>query len=113
VETNGKQYHAVPGMIPGTRMNLGGEWYVLPPLNLRQCEELEENIKKLGTVATDGSNFKEQFSVALPLIHASFMRNYPDATIEQLREIIDFGNFAQAAEAIVKSSGYEPAKPGE
>ena len=111
METNGKQYHAVPGMIPGTRMNLGGEWYVLPPLNLRQCEEFGDLIATLGEASTRPLN--EQLKMALPLIHASLTRNYPDITADQVRELIDFGNFTEAAKAVVSSSGYVPAQPGE
>lgn len=110
METNGKIYAPVPGQIPGTRLNLGGIEFVLAPLNLNQLEALHELITQLGTASND---MRENMSRALPLIHASLLRNYPDMTVDDVRAIIDLGNFSAASKAVVEISGYVPAKPGE
>ncbi len=111
MEANGRHYANVPGKIPGTLVNLGGQEYVLAPLNLVQCEQFELQIAELGNASA--MDFKQQFAIALPLIHASLSRNYPNITLDEVRNILDLGNFKAAALAVVESSGFVPASPGE
>ena len=102
-------FKPVPGSIPGTKLNLGGVEFVMPPLNLNQARQHEDAIKNLGQKATLSENMED----ALPIIHAALSRNYPDLVLEDLRALIDIGNFRQATEALATSSGFVPAKPGE
>ena len=104
-----KKYAAVAGRIPGTLVNLGGVDFVMPPLNLDQVQQFEEIMPKLGQKPTLRENMEE----ALPVIHAALSRNYPDLAIEDLRPMLDLGNFAEACAAVAKSSGFVAAKPGE
>lgn len=105
---NGK-YRPVPGKIPGTVVNLGGVDYTLAPLNLIQVEALDDSIRKLGS----SQDMKENFEIALPLVHASMTRNYPDVTLEDVRLLLDMGNFMAATQAVVRISGYTPSASGE
>jgi hypothetical protein len=109
VSTNGHDFAPVTGKIPGTMINLGGREYILAPLNLDQVQQFEEVIPKLGQAATLQENIKQ----SLPLIHASLSRNYPEITIEDVRKIVDLGNFAAASWAIVSLSGYKRVPAGE
>lgn len=102
-------FKPVPGSIPGTLVNLGGVEFAMPPLNLDQVQRFEESIKTLGQKPT----LKENMDDALPIVHAALTRNYPDLTLEDLRALIDIGNFQSACNALVKSSGFVSAKPGE
>lgn len=102
---NGSTYKPVPGKIPGTVLNLGGVDYIVAPLNLNQVEEFEARIKTLGTKPTMAENLAD----AAVLVHASLSRNYSDITIEQVRAVIDLGNFEKAAKAVVSISGFAAA----
>ena len=110
METNGKSFAPVPGKIPGTRVNLGGQDYILAPLNLFQVETLHEQILQLNAPS---DNMRENIERSLPLILASLQRNYPDITLDELRNLIDLGNFAACTRAVVEISGYAPAQSGE
>lgn len=105
---NGK-YAPLPGSIPGTRLNLGGQILIMPPLNLDQVRQFESVLPTLGKKGSTSENVEE----ALPLLHAALSRNYPDLTVEELRALLDLGNLLPACEALVESSGYTSAAPGE
>ncbi len=109
METNGRKYAAVPGKIPGTPINLGGIDFVMPPLNLDQVQQFESVLPTLGKQKTLLANINE----GLPLLHAALSRNYPDLTLDDLRPLLDLGNFPTACEALVESSGYVESVPGE
>jgi hypothetical protein len=102
-------YQPVPGKIPGTTLNLGGHELVLAPLNLDQVQAFEATIANLG----QPKSLPEAIAEAVPLIHASLSRNYPDLSVEDVRRLVDLGNFAAACTAIVTSSGFKRAAPGE
>jgi hypothetical protein len=106
---NGKSYRPVPGKIPGTAINLGGTEWILAPLNLNQVEQFGDRIAALGSKST----LKENLADAAELVHASLSRNYSDITVEDVREMLDLGNFEKAAKAVVSISGYKAAQPGE
>ncbi len=108
---NGKTYQPVPGKIPGTAINLGGVEYILAPLNLNQVEEFESRIKTLGTKPTMAENLAD----AAVLVQASLSRNYEGITVDDVREMIDLGNFERAAKAVVSISGFAaaPSASGE
>lgn len=107
--TNGKKYAAVPGEIPGTPINLGGVKFNMPPLNLDQVQQFEPVLPHLG----QKGSLKENLEDALPVIHAALSRNYPDLTIEELRLLLDLGNFNTTCEALITISGYTKAPSGE
>lgn len=107
--TDGGSWAPVPGKIPGTELNLGGRVLVLAPLNLDQVQAFDEKISGLGGDVP----LRDAINAAVPIIHASLSRNYPDMTVDDVRGLLDVGNFRQALEAVVASSGYALAVPGE
>ncbi len=109
METNGKKYAPVPGKIPGTPLNLGGVDFVMPPLNLDQVRAFESVLPTLGKKGSLTENIDE----GLPLLHAALSRNYPDLTLDELRPLLDLGNFPAACSALVESSGFVESAPGE
>jgi hypothetical protein len=105
---NGK-YAPQAGKIPGTLVNLGGVSFVMPPLNLDQVKQFQDIINNAGQKPTMAENIEE----SLPVLHAALTRNYPDLTLEELRPLIDLGNFLAVSTALRNSSGLVPSKPGE
>ena len=102
------QYQAQAGRIPGTLINLGGVEFVMPPMNLDQVQQFEDLMPTLG----QKPSFMENAEEALPIILAALNRNYPDLTLDDLRPLIDLGNFRTACDALAKSSGYVSASGG-
>jgi hypothetical protein len=99
-------------LIKGVTLNLGGDDYVVPPLNLEQLEEHAEIIDKLAGPLSA----KEQRPLQVTLIKAALSRNYPEITAEQLRKLLDLGNLLETYLAVMAMSGFEPVgepQPGE
>ncbi len=109
METNGGGYRPQPGKIPGVRMNLGGVELVLAPLNLQQVEEFESVLPQLGKQG----GLHEALKAGVPIIHASLSRNYSDITLDDVRGLLDIGNFREALDAVLGISGYSRRAPGE
>ena len=104
------KYAPVPGKIPGRALNMGGRELVLAPLTLDQVQEFEPTMTRL---ADSSKPLREMLADFLPVILASLQRNYPDITLEDVRALVDVGNFKEATEAIVDISGYKRVAPGE
>jgi hypothetical protein len=96
------QYKPLPGLIPGTLLNLSGVKLVMPPLNLDQIQQFSESTASIGS----GKSMQENMEIALPILHAAMTRNYPDMTLDDLRGLLDISNFQEACAALWKSSGY-------
>ena len=97
-------------MIPGVKINLGGDEYIVPPLNFRQLEKHSKLLDELPDVLAAGE-VKKQWQIILSLALAALSRNYPDLTLEKLKDIIDLGNLAVLTEAVMGQAGF--AKSGE
>jgi hypothetical protein len=109
VSESDSKFAPVVGKIPGTEINLGGRVFIMPPLNLNAVKRLGVQMGTLGKAET----FEENLSQSMPIIHAALVRNYPDLKVEELGELIDFGNFGEVMAALVKISGFKKAVPGE
>jgi len=90
-------------------MNLGGRELTLAPLNLQQVEQFEAIMPELGKQAS----LRDALSVGVPIIHASLSRNYADITLDDVRGLLDIGNFRDALDAVLGISGYSRRPPGE
>ncbi len=110
-EPNGNKYAPVPGKIPGRQINMGGLLLTFAPLSLDQVQALEPVVAKMGP--QEGKTLAATIEDALPILLASLQRNYPDLTIEQLRPLVDVGNFGEATSAVIDISGYGRTLPGE
>jgi hypothetical protein len=102
---NGK-WAPVPGKIPGVAVNLGGHTLVLAPLGIGKAREFSERGKE---AKTDD----DMAALGVAMIHASLVRNYPDITLDAVRDLLDTGNLREATDAIAAQSGLKRVTPGE
>lgn len=86
---------------PGIATDLGGTWYVIPPIALGALEQLQDRIAQFNGDVTDFS----QIATVIDAAFAALKRNYPDITREEVANAIDVGNMAEVFEAIMDVSG--------
>jgi hypothetical protein len=108
---NKKQALMKPGMVDGTVITLGGQDYVCPPLNLKNCRLLSEELDSLQRVR--GILKPEDVDTVCKIALAALQRNYPSMTLEEVEEKIDLGNFSSVILSVLKTSGVEEKKQGE
>jgi hypothetical protein len=101
VETNGRKYVPIPGKIPGTELNLGGNIFVAAPFNLDGVQEAMTLLETL----KDAKTASESLRGAAAVLLISLQRNYPDLTLDELVPLIDMGNWERALLAVCGSSG--------
>ncbi len=84
----------------GVKVFFGGEDLVFAPLNLNALEQLSDSL-------TDykGGASKGDMMVVANVALASLKRNYPDYTMEQVKEYLDIGNMKEVMEATMDVSG--------
>lgn len=87
-------------MIKGTIVNLGGTDYEVPPLNLAALERFQDKLSRY-TGGIDPESVKFVVEVA----HAAIKRNYPEMTVDELKELIDLGNIREIFGAVMNISG--------
>lgn len=87
--------------IKGTEIELGGTTYVVPPLNLAQVEYFQERLQ-----GYTGGLDPESIKLAGEVVFAALSRNYPDITIEQVKEVLDLGNMHDVFSAVLNVSGF-------
>lgn len=100
----GSKYAPVPGQIPGTEVILSGVKLNLAPINVNQARALRETLKQFAAAPPDDAS--AQMDLGIPLIFASAVRNHPDITEEDIRNLVDIGNFGAAMQAAARASGY-------
>lgn len=106
------KYAPVPGKIPGTDVTLSGVTLHLAPININQVKALAPLVKRLGEISID-TPLEEQMDIAVPIVYAAAARNHPDITEDDLRNLLDMGNFQEALSAAMQIGGYHKSKPGE
>lgn len=86
--------------VPGIEIQLGKVKRVLPPLNAAAFKTYRAEITKV---------FDERglpdLAVVATLAHAALQRNYPDLSIEDVENDVDFGNLVEVFEAVMNVSG--------
>ena len=87
-------------MIEGSKMNLGGQDYTVPPLNFRQLKQFGKEIKAVRNLGTSSDPMAELVTL-VPVIAAAFKRNYPDLTEDQVMDLLDLGNYRAVFEAVL------------
>lgn len=90
--------------IKGVPVEMGGEVYIIPPLTLGRLDYFRERIAK---ASGDGANMlnPDTQRLALEVVHAALVRNYPDMTVDAVGEILDLGNMGEAFTATMDVSG--------
>ncbi len=96
-------------MIDGREITLGGKVYVLPPLNFAALRRLAPKIQEVGGAFLSGNLFvdMEKALVVSELVHAALKRNYPEITLEEVEEAVDFDNIKDIFPALMGVSGLE------
>lgn len=100
---------------PGTRIELGGKTYVLPPLSIGQMEQLTpEDLAAIGEGQSHG-----KLKMVGDLVHAALLRNYPEITRDDVVRNLDAANMMEIVGALMRISNFtrnetaEEPPPGE
>lgn len=93
-------------MIDGVTLRMGGEDWVVPPLNLRQVRKLQPLLETMGGVSPAAG--PEQLGAIVTVVHSALSRNYPDVTEEQVEEMLDLANANETILAVMGISGLVP-----
>jgi hypothetical protein len=96
-------------MIPGKLINLGGKDYTLPPLNFAGLRKLGPKIQEVGGAYLSGNLFMDvdKVGVVAEIVLAALQRNYPDLTLEEVENFLDFANVKEVFPALMGVSGLE------
>jgi len=84
----------------GVRVELDGRPHILPPMSLGALQRYQDRIS-----AFKGGMDKESIGLVVSLAHASIVRNYPEATLDEVGDLIDLGNMLEVFEAVMDVSG--------
>lgn len=93
-------------MFKGESLQLGEQEYVIPPLSLEKLEELEDRFHALSAPA---AGFSERLQQLMPILLASFQRNYPEITEAELRSQLDLPSLNQLLQIIMAANGFTTA----
>jgi len=101
-------------MIPGTRVTLGERTYLIPPLNFAAMQLHKDFLADCVEGKIDPANaIRTDFMKMADIVYLAVRRNYKDLSHEALMEDLDMANMIPAFEAVMKTTGFEPSKPGE
>lgn len=104
-------------MIPGKEVEIGGNKYVLPPLNIASLRKHREFMTRVRQIA-DGSieAGPEDLLEMAEVVRDSLLRNHPDVDFELIEEHLDFAKVTECVTAIMRVNSSGPAmgekKPG-
>jgi hypothetical protein len=90
----------------GVSFSFGDKTLVIPPLNLRALEQMQEKI-----AGFTGQVNAEQVGIVADVTLAALQRNYPEMTRDEVADIIDLGNMMDVMNAVMGVSGL--AEKGE
>jgi hypothetical protein len=90
----------MPVKFKGITLSLGGTDYVVPPLNLRTLQELQDRL-----VAFSGGVDAASISVVIDALHGALARNYPEITREACIDLLDLENMVDVMQAVMDVSG--------
>lgn len=87
----------------GVSVELGGVVYIIPPLTLGRLSFFRDRLEAIG----DNINPMDPVfqSLAIDVIHAAVVRNYPDMSRDDLAELVDLGTMSDAWMACLDVSG--------
>jgi hypothetical protein len=91
-----------PPKIPGVEITLGGETFIVPPLNFRA---LRTHLDAIAGMTTGVPLSRDQLDMAVALILTALRRNYPQMDADRLEELLDMANIKIVLPAILGASG--------
>lgn len=94
-------------MIPGIKLTIGDEEYVVPALTLGQLrnEGMLDKMKQHDAKLADAETYFDALDIRAEIILAALQRNYPDVTLDKLRDQLDLGNVSDIWNAVMGASG--------
>lgn len=84
----------------GIKITLGDKDLVVPPLNFRALQQLQDRLGKF-----NGGVDPESISLVVDSAYAALQRNYPDIDRDWLIDALDLGNMTDVMEAVMDVSG--------
>ncbi len=88
-------------MIDGIKMKIGEHEYIVPALNLKSLNKVQDKINRLFEISQPGVLSAEQTDIMRDIVLEGLQRNYPDLTPEQLDEMLDLSNVSGVMDAIL------------
>jgi hypothetical protein len=92
-------------LIDGAAVQMNGEQWVVPPLNLRLLRKFETAIAEINRDFQDPTKQIAVMAKLAEIAHAALQRNYPDVTLEQVEDMVDMGNAAIVLGTVLGVSG--------
>ena len=90
-------------MLPGVTIAMGGRDWQVPPLTLGQLRRLMPKVRQLTEIGA--SMGESQITVLVEIVAAAMQRNYPEATVEMVENLLDLGNASAVLNAVLTGSG--------
>lgn len=88
----------------GVEIEIRGKKYIVPGLSLGQLENNAEDIQTV--LAMTNQNDMRALGTIAKIVHLAFSRNYPDITLDQIKEMIDMRNMNRIIGAVMNSTGF-------
>jgi hypothetical protein len=98
-------------MIPGTVIELGDHKFILPPANVAIMELHADFFKGAAKGELSGEAALDQLPIIADVVFRSLKRNYPDITVEFVKDQVDMGNMAELMSSVFSTSGLVKAVP--
>jgi len=90
-------------MISGVNVTLGGQDYIIPPLNFSALKRLQATIETLSSISATMN--ESQIDAVADIVLAAMVRNYPNTRKEDVLDWLDLGNAGTILSAIMGQSG--------
>ena len=75
-------------MIPGITIAMGGRDWLVPPLTLGQLRRLMPKVRQLTEMGAPMG--EAQIGVLVEIVATALQRNYPDATVDMVENLVSF-----------------------
>jgi hypothetical protein len=98
-------------MIRGTVIELGDQNWILPPANVATMELHADFFKGAAKGDLDAEGAFDKLPVIADIVFRSLKRNYPDITLDFVKDHVDMGNMEELMSSVFSTSGLVKAIP--
>lgn len=88
----------------------GDEWLQVPPLAFEDVIELQDKVEGLKDMGARPT--RDQMKVISEIVHSALARNYPSISVDEVRGMLDLGNYSEVLNAVMSIGGYVKAPAG-
>lgn len=88
----------------GVNVKIKGTEYIVPGLSLGQVEQFADKLQNL--VDNGDALSKEMIQTVAEVSHAALSRNYPEMSLDMVKEMLDLRNMKEVLDAVMGSSGF-------